>query len=549
MTGSTLTRVRASTRPIPAPAAGARGAAPRTHAVTLIPGDGVGPDVVYAAVRVLDAAGARIDWEYAEAGARALRRGVASGLPADTLDSVRRTGAALAGPLAPHPATGAGGADGLRRALGTWAGLRPVRELPGIPGRGTDLVIVREGVEDVHGATETVPAPGHALSVRPSTRRGCERITRLAFEVALAERRSRVQCATRADLLPLAEGMMRRAFERVAGEYPGVGAEHLAADEIAGRLAMDPAEVEVVAAAGAHGDLLAGVAMGLVGGRARVPVVDLGDGVAVFGVAHGPASRLSSLGIANPTAILLAAVHLLRHLGEGDTAETVEHAVVLTLDQGIRTPDVPGRGTAVGTTIFADAVISNLGRRLPGWRSRARHPVRLPARLLRPEPETARRVVGVDVLVEAATVPELLARGWRAPRTGRGSSCPRCWTAARRTPRPGGTRSPAAACGPASSSATRRRRSPRRTSCSSWGASPSRRAGCTPRSWPRWTASRRSRRGRGAGRGTGEAGRRAAYPRPAARVADPSSARNSPRAASEMATTTGCFSLRSTETA
>jgi isocitrate dehydrogenase len=284
-----------------------------------------------------------------------------------------------------------------------------VRELPGIPGRGTDLVIVREGVEDVHGATETVPAPGHAFSVRPATRQGCERIARLAFELALAEGRTRVQCATRADLLPLAEGMMQRAFERVAGEYPGVGAEHLAADELAARLAMDPAEVEVVAAAGAHGDLLAGVAMGLVGGRARVPVVDLGDGVAVFGVAHGPASRLSSLGIANPTAILLAAVHLLRHLGEGDTAETVEHAVVLTLDQGIRTPDVPGRGTAVGTTIFADAVISNLGRRLPGWRSRARHPIRLPARALRPEPEATRRVVGVDVLVEAATVPELLA--------------------------------------------------------------------------------------------------------------------------------------------
>lgn len=405
MSGTTLTRVHVR----PAPAAGAPAAQPRTHAVTLIPGDGIGPDLAYAAVRVLDAAGARIDWEYAEAGTRALRRGVASGLPADTLDSVRRTGAALVGPLAPHPATGQGGAEALRRAVGTWAGLRPVRELPGVPGRGLDLVMVGEGVEDARGAVETLPARGQALSTRPATRRGCERVVRLAFEVALAERRARVQCATRADLLPLGEGMMRRAFERVAEDYPEVGAEHLGADELAHRLAAGPAELEVVVAGGSHGDLLAAVAAGLAGGRARVPTVDLGDGVALFGVAHGPASRLASLGVGNPTALLLAAVHLLRQLGEGDAAEAVEHAVVLTLDQGIRTPDVPGRGTPVGTAVFADAVISNLGRKLPGWRSRARQPVRLPARVLRPEPEAGLRLVGVDVLVEAGTVPEVLA--------------------------------------------------------------------------------------------------------------------------------------------
>lgn len=162
-------------------------------------------------------------------------------------------------------------------------------------------------------------------------------------------------------------------------------------------------------APGAHGDLLAAVATGLVGGRALVPTVDLGEGVALFGVAHGQTTRLASLGVANPTALLLSAVHLLRQLGEGDLAETVEHAVALTLDQGIRTPDVPGHGTPVGTSTFADAVVSNLGRRLPGWHSRARNPVRLPSRVLRPEPETVRRVVGLDVLVVADAPPEQLA--------------------------------------------------------------------------------------------------------------------------------------------
>jgi isocitrate dehydrogenase len=382
--------------------------------VTLIEGDGIGPEVVGAARRVIDATGVDVAWEVREAGAKVFRAGLATGVPQETLASIAETRVALKGPLETPVGFGEKSANvTLRKLFETFANVRPVRELPGVrtpfSGRGIDLVVVRENVEDLYAGIEHMQTPGVAQCLKLMSRKGCERIVRLAFEVAVAEGRRSVHCATKANIMKLTEGLMKRAFEDVAREYPDIAAHHILVDNCAHLLVKSPESFEVIVTSNMNGDILSDLTSGLVGGLGFAPGANLGDGVAIYEAVHGSAPNIAGQDKANPSAVILSATMLLRHLGEFEAAESIEDALTVTFEAGVHTADVSREG-AVGTAAFADAVIANLGRRSERWETRRHrplkiHPVDARRDWVRP---AAREWVGADIFVESAASPEAI---------------------------------------------------------------------------------------------------------------------------------------------
>jgi isocitrate dehydrogenase len=386
------------------------------HAVTLIPGDGIGPEVVEAARNVIDASGVSITWERAQAGAAVFRKGVASGVPDDTIASIARTRVALKGPLETPVGFGEKSANvTLRKLFETFANVRPIREFPGVPtpyaGRGIDLVVVRENVEDLYAGIEHMQTPGVAQCLKLISRKGCEKIVRLAFEVARAEGRRRVHCATKANIMKFTEGLLKRTFEELAADYPGFDAQHIVVDNCAHQLVKKPEQFELIVTTNMNGDILSDLTSALVGGLGFAPSANLGHDVAIFEAVHGSAPKYAGRDLANPTALILSGVLLLRHLGEAEAAQRIENAVLLTLAEGKVLPrDVVGDARAAGTRAFAQAVIANLGRAPADRPARLCEPLRVPARSQAPPNVRAsnRRVVGLDVFVEAALAPASL---------------------------------------------------------------------------------------------------------------------------------------------
>lgn len=391
--------------------------------VTLIPGDGIGPEVVGAARRVLDATGAPIDWEEAEAGASVFRRGVTSGVPDDTLASIARTRLALKGPLETPVGFGEKSANvTLRKLFETYANIRPVRELAGVPtpfsGRGVDLVVVRENVEDLYAGIEHQQTADVAQCLKLISRPGSERVVRLAFELARAEGRPSVACATKANIMKLTEGTMKRAFEAVATEYPDVASRHIVVDNCAHQLVRRPEQFDVIVTTNMNGDILSDLTSGLVGGLGFAPSANLGSDVAIFEAVHGSAPKYAGTDTANPCAVILSGAMLLRHAGLDEAAGQVERAVEATLAAGIHTRDVPG-GEPVSTTAFAGAVIERLGETAGVAPARpARGRLVIPAISDSPRKAETRAVVGMDVFVEWDRTPEELGASLEAVTAG-----------------------------------------------------------------------------------------------------------------------------------
>lgn len=388
--------------------------------VTLIPGDGIGPEVTAATRRILDASGARIAWEERAAGAEVFRSGLPSGVPPETIASIRETRVALKGPLETPVGFGEKSANvTLRKLFETYANIRPVRELPGVvtpfSGRGIDLVIVRENVEDLYAGIEHMQTPGVAQCLKLMSKKGCERIVRVAFELAVAQGRRSVHCATKANIMKLTEGLLKRTFEEVAREYPKIAAHHIIVDNCAHQLVRTPEAFEVIVTSNMNGDILSDLTSGLIGGLGFAPGANLGDDVAIFEAVHGSAPKYAGKNVINPTAVLLSATMMLRHLDEPAAAQAVEDAVAVTLEAGAYTRDVRPEGS-VTTTAFADAVIANLGRRSERWRARDQGALRITP--LRPERDyvrpAARRTVGADVFVESPTDAERLGKSLEA---------------------------------------------------------------------------------------------------------------------------------------
>jgi isocitrate dehydrogenase len=395
--------------------------------VTVIAGDGVGPEVTRAAVRIIEAAGAPIDWEEAEAGASVFLKGDASGVPTDTRDSIERTRVVLKGPLETPIGFGEKSANvTLRKLFETYANVRPARELPGVPtryaGEGIDMIIVRENIEDLYAGIEHLQTADVGQCLKIISRKGSEKVIRYAFELARAEGRSKVTCASKANIMKLTEGLFKRVFEQVAAEYPGINAEHLIIDNVAHQFAKAPAQFDIVVTTNLNGDIISDLASGLVGGLGFASSGNYGDEVAIFEAVHGSAPKYAGKDVINPTALILSSVMMLRHLGEQAAADTIQDAVYATLESGVAVTQDLARQTggdveeAASTSGYTDAVIANLGKRPlnpPRGREHRRpatRPTPLPRWSYAPEGyATGRQQVGVDVMIESDLDISLLA--------------------------------------------------------------------------------------------------------------------------------------------
>jgi len=381
---------------------------PTKTPVTLIPGDGIGPECVEAARRIIEAAGVPIEWEIAEAGAEVFKKGLPSGVPAETMDSIARTRVALKGPLETPVGFGEKSANvTLRKLYETYANVRPVREMPGVTtpysGRGIDLVMVRENVEDLYAGIEYMQTPGVAQALKLISDKGCEKIARFAFEYARSEGRTKVACATKANIMKLSEGTLKRVFERVAPDYPEIEPWHVIVDNAAHQLVKRPEQFEVIVTTNMNGDILSDLSSALIGGLGFAPSANIGNDVAIFEAVHGSAPKYAGKNVINPTAVILSGVLMLRYLGHFEQASAIEHAIFVTLESGVLTGDVLGYDRGTPTTEYTDAIIGNLGKRSATWTVRDVRPLQLPK--IDPAPDyvkaTTRAVVGLDVFVES----------------------------------------------------------------------------------------------------------------------------------------------------
>lgn len=326
-----------------------------TH-ITLIPGDGIGPEVAEAARRVVEATGAPIRWERIDAGQAAFER-TGRPLPAEALESIRRNRVALKGPVTTPIGGGFTSVNvSLRQALDLYASVRPVRSLPGIRTRyeGVDLVIVRENTEGLYSGREHTVVPGVVEGLKIITERASRRIARFAFNYARSEGRRKVSVIHKATIMKLSDGLFLSCANQVAADFPfiQVGEAHI--DDACMGIVMDPSRYDMLLLENLYGDLVSELCAGLVGGLGVVPGANLGDQCAVFEAVHGSAPDIAGTGKANPTALILSAALMLAHIGERRAAERIRQAVDAVLTQGAEiTPDLGGTGTTSG---MADAV-------------------------------------------------------------------------------------------------------------------------------------------------------------------------------------------------
>jgi isocitrate dehydrogenase (NAD+) len=328
------------------------------HTITLIPGDGIGPEVVSAVVRVVEAAGVEAAWETHFAGAQALEK-FGETLPKDLLDSILRNKVALKGPITTPIGKGFTSVNvGLRKTLDLYANLRPVRALPNVPCRypELDLVVVRENTEDLYSGIEHVVVPGVVESIKIITEKASTRIAKYAFEFARAEGRKKVTAVHKANIMKLSDGLFLDCFRNVAKDYPEIEADDKIVDNACMQLVMRPEQFDIMLLENLYGDIVSDLCAGLVGGLGLVPGANIGERGAVFEAVHGSAPDIAGQGIANPTAVLQSSILMLRHLGEREAADRVERAMLDTFREGkVRTRDIGGTAS---TSEFADAVIS-----------------------------------------------------------------------------------------------------------------------------------------------------------------------------------------------
>jgi len=327
-----------------------------THTITLIPGDGIGPEVTDAVTGILEASGVSIDWERHLAGALAFER-TGNTLPPDLIESIRRNTVALKGPVTTPIGAGFTSVNvGLRKALDLYANLRPVWNLPGVPARfeGVDLVVVRENTEDLYAGLEHEVVPGVVESLKIITERASTRIARFAFAYAVRHGRHTVTAIHKANIMKLGDGLFLESVRAVAREHPHVKYDEKIVDAACMHLVLHPEQFDVLVMPNLYGDIVSDLCAGLVGGLGVVGAANLGTDIALFEAVHGTAPDIAGKHIANPTALLLSAVLMLRHLDEDAAADRIMTALSGVLVAGkTRTRDLGG---VASTVQFADAV-------------------------------------------------------------------------------------------------------------------------------------------------------------------------------------------------
>jgi isocitrate dehydrogenase (NAD+) len=337
------------------------------HRLTLIPGDGIGPEVTEAVVRILQTAGVDIEWERHDAGVIAFKRFGAS-LPAELLDSIRRNKTALKGPVTTPIGEGFTSVNvGLRKALDLYANLRPVANLAGVTSRftGVDLVIVRENTEDLYSGLEHEVVPGVVESLKIITARASTRIARFAFEYARKHGRKRVTAIHKANIMKLGDGLFLESVRTVAREFGDIPYDEKIVDATCMHLVMRPEQFDVLLLPNLYGDIVSDLCAGLVGGLGIVPGANLGSDTAVFEAVHGSAPDIAGKNLANPTALLLSALMMLRHLGEQPAADRIQAALGGVLVAGrVRTRDLGGTATTTEFTQEICRALEHAGARV-----------------------------------------------------------------------------------------------------------------------------------------------------------------------------------------
>lgn len=330
------------------------------YRITLIPGDGIGPEVTRSVQRVLEAAGAEIEWEEVEAGAAAAEK-YGSPLPDQVLESIRRNKVALKGPVTTPVGKGFSSVNvKLRKELNLYANVRPIRSKYGRSDKfqDVDMVIVRENTEDVYAGLEQDIAPGVAQTLKIITQVASERIAHFAFRYARENNRKTVQAVHKANIMKKSDGLFLRSCQRIAKEYPEIEYKDIIVDNCAMQMVMRPEQFDVLVLTNLYGDIISDLGAGLVGGLGLVPGANYGEELAVFEAVHGSAPDIAGKNIANPLALLLSAEQMMRYLGDHHVANHIKHAVIVLLTEHQHlTPDMGGTAT---TTELTEALINEI---------------------------------------------------------------------------------------------------------------------------------------------------------------------------------------------
>jgi isocitrate dehydrogenase (NAD+) len=335
------------------------------HKVTLLPGEGIGPEVSAAVRRILDASGVQIEWEVLEARAENTDSTTTKGAILNTaaIESVRRNRVGLKGPMATAVAGGAPSVNvALRKSLELYANLRPVKNLPGVKSHfdDVDVVIVRENTEDLYSGLEHEVVPGVVESLKIITARASTRIAEFAFEYARKMRRNNIHAIHKANIMKMSDGLFLKSVRAVAEKFSDIEYKELIVDNACMQIVIDPQQFDILLLPNLYGDVMSDLAAGLVGGLGVVPSGNIGDEAAIFEAVHGTAPDIAGKGVANPTALLMSAILMLNHIGEASTAKRIEQALWQVYREGKHvTRDLGGNA---GTQEFADAVIATLPR-------------------------------------------------------------------------------------------------------------------------------------------------------------------------------------------
>jgi len=327
--------------------------------ITLINGDGIGPEISDAVVKIIDAAGLKINWDIQTAGADVIEK-EGTPLPERVLDSIKKNKVALKAPVTTPIGKGFRSVNvQLRKTLDLYANLRPCKNLPNVKTKfdNVDIVVVRENTEDLYAGIERQVDENSAESIKIITRGASERICKFAFDYAVQNNRKEVCVVTKANIMKLSDGLFLESFRNVAESYPSIKTREILVDNLCMQLVQNPNQFDVLVLPNLYGDIVSDLCAGLLGGLGVAQGANIGNDYAVFEPVHGSAPDIKGQNIANPTALLLSAIEMLKYIGEYQYAQKIERALFATLEQGICTKDLGGNAT---TTIFRDAIIKNL---------------------------------------------------------------------------------------------------------------------------------------------------------------------------------------------
>lgn len=330
------------------------------HKVTLIPGDGIGPEVIGAARKIIDASGANIEWDVVKAGEEVIEE-FGTPLPEYVLESIKRNKVALKGPVTTPVGKGFKSVNvTLRQTLNLYSNIRPIKTYAGIKSRyeNVDLVIFRENTEDLYAGIEHMVSDEIAESIKIISKKASDRIVRAAFEYARKNNRKKVSAVHKANIMKLSDGLFLKCARNIAKEYSDIEFEDVIVDAMSMKLVLDPEKYDVLVMPNLYGDILSDMAAGLVGGLGMVPGANIGESGAVFEPAHGSAPDIAGMNKSNPIAAVLSGIMMLKHIGEFDAAAKIEKAIEKVIRDGKHvTPDLGGNA---GTSDFTEAIIKEM---------------------------------------------------------------------------------------------------------------------------------------------------------------------------------------------